>query len=73
MAETRDLSCFVEHLDGGLAHIDLAVDGITCAACMTDDRGRARARCRVTRARVNLTNRRVAVEWKRRRARSRAA
>ena len=64
MAETRDLSHFVHHLEGGLAHIDLAVDGITCAGCMMAIEGGLAAVPNVTLARVNLTNRRVAVEWR---------
>ncbi|MGL4286251.1 MAG: hypothetical protein ACRCVA_07905, partial [Phreatobacter sp.] len=32
--DDADLSLFVQPLDGGLARLDLAVDGITCAACM---------------------------------------
>jgi len=63
MVETRDLSHFVRHLDNGVARIDLAVDGITCAACMAVIEGGLAALPDVTRARVNLTNRRVAVEW----------
>jgi len=64
MAEARDFSHFVKHLDGGLSHIDLAVEGITCAACMMAIEGGLAAVPNVTRARVNLTNRRVAVEWR---------
>ena len=64
MTEARDLSHFVKHLDGGLSHIDLAVEGITCAACMMAIEGGLAAVPNVTRARVNLTNRRVAVEWR---------
>jgi len=63
MIETRDLSYFVQHLDGGLARIELAVDGITCAGCMARiERDLARVP-NVTRARVNLTQRRLALEW----------
>ena len=32
MAEARDLSSFIERLDGGLARMDLAVDGIVWSA-----------------------------------------
>ena len=63
MTEARDLSHFVQRLDGGIARIELAVDGITCAACMAKIEGGLKAVPNVTRARVNLTNRRVAVEW----------
>ncbi len=62
--EKQDLSHFVRHLQSGLDHIDLAVDGISCAACMMKiERGLA-TMPEITRARVNLTNRRLAVEWK---------
>src|SRR6516165_9556205 len=64
MAETRDLSYFVRHLDGGIARMELAVEGITCGACMrTIEHGLA-AIPQTTSARVNLTDRRVAVEWR---------
>lgn len=63
-AETRDLSHFVKRAEGGVARMDLAVDGITCAACMVSIEGGLTSVPNVTRARVNLTNRRVAVEWK---------
>ena len=60
----HDLSHFIRHLKSGLDHIDLAVDGITCPACMMKiERGLA-AIPEITRARVNLTSRRLAVEWK---------
>src|SRR5271166_736471 len=64
MAEARDFSHFVEHLEGGLARIHLAVDGITCAACMFEIEGGLTSVPNVASARVNLTNRRVAVEWR---------
>src|SRR5215216_6397190 len=64
MAETRDLSCFVEHLDGGLARIDLAVDGISCAGCMAKIEADLARVPNLTRARVNLTDRRLALEWR---------
>jgi Cu2+-exporting ATPase len=63
MTRTADLAHFVRRLDGGLAHIDLAVDGITCAGCMRRIEGALSAVPNVRSARVNLTNRRVAVEW----------
>jgi Cu2+-exporting ATPase len=63
MSEARDFSHFVEHLDGGLARIHLAVEGITCAACMFAIEGDLATIPNVARARVNLTNRRVAIEW----------
>jgi Cu2+-exporting ATPase len=63
VTETRDITNFIEHLDGGLARMDLAVDGITCAACMAKIEGDLAHIPHLTRARVNLTNRRLALEW----------
>src|SRR5947209_11499527 len=63
MAEIRDFSHFVRHLDGGVDHIDLAVEGITCAGCMAAIEQRVSALPQVTRARVNFSSRRLAVEW----------
>ena len=63
MAETRDLSHFIRHVDGGRARLDLAVEGIACAGCMRAIEGGLAAMPNITFARVNLTNRRVAVEW----------
>ncbi|WP_204271416.1 heavy metal-associated domain-containing protein, partial [Citrobacter freundii] len=34
VCDDADLSLFVQPLADGLARLDLAVDGITCAACM---------------------------------------
>ena len=34
MALTRDYSHYVKELDTGLAHLDLAVEGVSCAGCM---------------------------------------
>ncbi len=64
MSEARDLSAFIERLDGGIARMDLAVDGITCAACMARIESDLARVPNVTRARVNLTNRRLALEWR---------
>jgi P-type Cu2+ transporter len=64
MAEARDLTHFIEPLDGGLARMDLAVDGIRCAGCMAKIEADLARVPNVTRARVNLTNRRLALEWK---------
>jgi Cu2+-exporting ATPase len=63
MLERSDLSHFVRHTDGGAARIDLAVDGITCAGCMAAIERGISALPQVRSARVNLTNRRLAVEW----------
>jgi P-type Cu2+ transporter len=64
MTGTPDLSYFVRHLDGGIARMELAVEGITCGACMLAIESGLAAIPQTTRARVNLTDRRVAVEWR---------
>jgi Cu2+-exporting ATPase len=64
MAETLDLSIFVKRQDDGTAHLDLAVEGIDCAACIGEIEG---GLCRlpgILDARLNYTNHRLAVEWK---------
>lgn len=63
MAETLDLSIFVKRQDDGTAHLDLAVEGIDCAACIDEIEG---GLCRlpgILDARLNYTNHRLAVEW----------
>jgi len=63
MPETLDLSIYVKCQDDGTAHLDLAVEGIDCAACIDEIEG---GLCRlpgVVDARLNYTNHRLAVEW----------
>jgi P-type Cu2+ transporter len=64
MQATRDFSHYVRDLGSGLKHIDLAVEGVSCAGCMSKIERSLSALPDVTLARVNLTNRRVALEWK---------
>jgi P-type Cu2+ transporter len=64
MQATRDFSHYVRDLGSGLKHIDLAVEGVSCAGCMAKIERGLSAFPDVTLARVNLTNRRVALEWK---------
>jgi P-type Cu2+ transporter len=64
MAETRDLSYFVHHLDGGIARMELAIEGIRCGGCMRAIENGLASIPQTTCARVNLTDRRVAVEWR---------
>ncbi|MDE5458187.1 copper-translocating P-type ATPase [Bradyrhizobium sp. CSA112] len=64
MQATRDFSHYVKHLGSGVAHIDLAVEGISCAGCISKIERGLSAIPDVTLARVNLTDRRVALEWK---------
>ncbi len=64
MRTTRDFSHYVRDLGSGLSHIDLAVEGVSCAGCMSKIERGLSALPDVTLARVNLTDRRVALEWK---------
>jgi Cu2+-exporting ATPase len=64
MQVARDFSHYVKAAGPGLHHIDLAVEGVHCAGCMSKiERGLSEIPD-VTLARVNLTDRRVALEWK---------
>ncbi|MGE9008604.1 heavy metal translocating P-type ATPase [Leptospira interrogans] len=64
MQAKRDFSHYVRDLGSGLSHIDLAVEGVSCAGCMSKIERGLSALPDVTLARVNLTDRRVALEWK---------
>ena len=64
MQAARDFSHYVRDLGSGLSHIDLAVEGVSCAGCMSKIERGLSAIPDVTLARVNLTDRRVALEWK---------
>jgi Cu2+-exporting ATPase len=60
----RDFSHYVRDAGSGLSHIDLAVEGVHCAGCMSKIERGLSAIPDVTLARVNLTDRRVALEWR---------
>lgn len=64
MQITRDFSHYVRTAGEGVQHIDLAVEGVHCAGCMARIERGLSAIPDVTLARVNLTDRRVALEWK---------
>src|SRR3954470_5569917 len=64
MQFTRDFSHYVRAAGEGLQHIDLAVEGVHCAGCMAKIERGLSSIPDVTLARVNLTDRRVALEWK---------
>jgi Cu2+-exporting ATPase len=64
MQVSRDFSHYVKNVGSGLWHIDLAVEGVNCAGCMSKIERGLSAIPDVTLARVNLTDRRVALEWK---------
>src|SRR5215470_155380 len=63
MAETLDLSVFVKH-SGELAHMDLAVEGVGCAGCIRKIESGLKQLPGVVDARLNFTNRRLAVDWR---------
>ncbi len=64
MAETLDLSQFVERSDAGTAHMTLAVDGVGCAGCIRKIEGGLTKLPGVIDARLNFTQRRLAVDWR---------
>jgi Cu2+-exporting ATPase len=64
MTATRDLSQFVRHLDGGVARMELEVDGLLRAGCTQTIEGGLAAIPDITLAHVSLADRRVAVEWR---------
>src|SRR5262245_58040869 len=59
-----DLSHYVTRAGEGTAHIDLAVDGIDCPACISDIEGGLGRLPGVAAARVNYTLRRVGIDWR---------
>jgi P-type Cu2+ transporter len=64
MQSTRDFSHYVKDAGPGLSRIDLAVEGVSCAGCMSKIERGLQALPDVTLARVNLSDRRVALQWK---------
>lgn len=60
----QDLSVFVRHRDGGIASMELAVDGIRCAGCMQAIESGLGREPAILGARVNLALKRVSVEWR---------
>jgi P-type Cu2+ transporter len=64
MQPSLDFSHYLKNAGSGLLHLDLAVEGINCAGCMAKIERNLSKIPDVTLARVNLTDRRLAVEWK---------
>ena len=58
-----DYSALVERKPDGTSHLDLAIEGITCAACIGDIEHGLADIPGLGRARLNYTNRRLAVDW----------
>src|SRR5271163_4955763 len=63
MAETLDLSMFVEPGDAGAWRMTLAVDGVACAGCIRKIESGLTRLPGVIDARVNFTQRRLSVDW----------
>jgi Cu2+-exporting ATPase len=63
MTETLDLSLFVKRQDDGTSHLDLAIEGIDCAACIGEIEGGLQHLPGLVEARLNYTNHRLAVQW----------
>ena len=63
MQPTLDFSHYLRNAGEGRLHLDLAVDGINCAGCMAKIERNLSRIPQVTSARVNLTDRRLALEW----------
>jgi P-type Cu2+ transporter len=64
MAETLDLSLFVEPGDAGASHMTLAVEGVSCAGCIRKLENGLNKLPGVINARLNFTQRRLAVDWR---------
>jgi P-type Cu2+ transporter len=64
LVQTLDFSHYLKSAGSGLLHLDLAVEGINCAGCMAKIERNLSKIPDVTSARVNLTDRRLALEWK---------
>lgn len=63
MTEALDLTAFVQRLDDGAARMDFAVEGIVDADSIHAIEATLCKLPGLTKARVNLTERRLAVEW----------
>ena len=61
--ETVDLSIYAKAAADGTRDMDLAVEGITCGACIGRIENAVRALPGITEARLNYTNRRLHVAW----------
>jgi P-type Cu2+ transporter len=64
MADAVDLSRFVKHGAAGTAHTTLAVEGVGCASCIRKIEGGLKRIPGILDARLNFTNRRLAVDWR---------
>jgi len=63
MSAALDLSLYARPDDDGRLSLDLAVDGVTCGACIGRIEGAVKQLPGVAEARLNYTNRRLHVAW----------
>jgi P-type Cu2+ transporter len=63
MSESLDLSIYVKRA-GGQSRMELAVEGVGCAGCIRKIEGGLKRLPGIVDARLNFTNRRLAVEWR---------
>ena len=63
LRHSDDLSDFVSRTEPGIARLDLAVDGVRCAGCIAKIEKGVGAIDGVSRARLNFSTKRLAVEW----------
>jgi Cu2+-exporting ATPase len=63
MSERIDYSAFVHQGEDGVCTLDLAIDGITCAACIRDIEDGVAKAAPLESARLNYTLRRLALRW----------
>ncbi len=63
MTQVTDLSMFVRH-EGSFAQMTLAVEGVGCAGCIRKIENGLKQVPGIVDARVNFTNRRLAVQWR---------
>jgi Cu2+-exporting ATPase len=63
VSDILDLSLFVKRQDDGTSHLDLAVEGIDCAACIGEIENGLWNLPGLVDARLNYTNHRLAVRW----------
>jgi Cu2+-exporting ATPase len=61
---TTDLSLYVRQSDDGTEHMEFAVEGVGCAGCIRKIETGLKQTPGVIDARVNFTNRRLAVDWR---------
>lgn len=66
MAEARDFSLFARSDADGTVTMEFAVDGVACGGCISRIEGAMAQLAGVTDARLNFTNRRLTLAWKRR-------